>query len=62
MCGLVLCQRLESAGKEIVIFIDGVQLRNLDYNDEVIKDPPAWFDPKNAWNLGQEHSRCGHEA
>ena len=39
----------ESAGKEIVVCIEGVQPRNLDYNDEVVKDPHAWFNPKNAW-------------
>lgn len=39
----------DSAGKKVVNCIDGVEPRDLDYHGEVIKDPHAWFDPKNAW-------------
>jgi len=39
----------DSAGKPIVNCVSGVKPRDLDYHDSVIKDPHAWFDPKNAW-------------
>ncbi len=39
----------EIASKPIVSCIDGVQGIDLDFHGEVIRDPHAWFDPRNAW-------------
>ena len=39
----------EQASKPIVTCIEGVQGMDLDFHGEVIRDPHAWFDPRNAW-------------
>ena len=39
----------ESAGKPIVSCIDGVTPRSLEFHGESVKDPHAWFNPRNAW-------------
>jgi manganese/iron transport system substrate-binding protein len=37
------------SSKPIVSCIDGVTGLDLDFHGEVIRDPHAWFDPRNAW-------------
>jgi manganese/iron transport system substrate-binding protein len=39
----------DAAGKPLVNCVDGVKPREMDYHDQVVNDPHAWFDPKNAW-------------
>ena len=39
----------EQASRPIVTCIDGVKGIDLDNEGEVVRDPHAWFDPRNAW-------------
>ena len=39
----------ESAGKPIKSCIEGVTPRSLEFHGEPVKDPHAWFNPRNAW-------------
>lgn len=38
----------DSAGKDLVTCVTGVQPRQMDYHGETIKDPHAWLTPRNA--------------
>ena len=42
-------QLATNANKPIVTCIEGVEEIPLDQNGKSIKDPHAWFNPKNAW-------------
>ncbi|MEM7457173.1 MAG: zinc ABC transporter substrate-binding protein [Planctomycetota bacterium] len=39
----------EQAGKPLVTCVTGIEGIDIDEDGEVVKDPHAWFDPRNAW-------------